>query len=157
MRDPVGEQSRAFIGLMKESVRKDMRISNCPLGFWDYCVERRARINNLTAKNAFPLHGETPHSDVFNTAGDISNICQYDWYEWCYFRDQGAAFPHNQEVLGRVLGPARGEGSEMAQWILQANGRQILRRLLHPLTVAETPSASEKKKREVFDALIERR
>ena len=28
---------------------KDMRELNSPLWFWDYCVERRARINNLTA------------------------------------------------------------------------------------------------------------
>ena len=111
----------------------------------------------LQRQNAFPLFGKKPHLVIFHTAGDISHACQYDWYEWCYFREQGAAFPHNQEVLGRVLGPARGEGNEMAQWILQANGRQILRRLLHPLTVAERPSASEKTKRKVFDALFERR
>ena len=37
-----------------------MHESNSPLCFWDYCVERRARINNLTAKDAFRLHGSTP-------------------------------------------------------------------------------------------------
>ena len=46
-------------------------------------------------------------------------ICQYGWYEWCYFRDQTTAFPNNNKVLGRVLGPARGAGNEMAQWILK--------------------------------------
>ena len=35
--------------------------SNAPLCFWDDCIERRARINNLTDKNAFRLHGSTPH------------------------------------------------------------------------------------------------
>ena len=49
----------------------------------------------------------------------ISNLCQYGWYEWCYFRDQTTAFPNNKEVLGRVFGPARGAGNEMAQWILK--------------------------------------
>ena len=67
---PWANKAELFIGLMKESVRKDMRISNCPLGFWD-CVERRARINNLAVLSAYPLHGETPHNDVFHTAGDI--------------------------------------------------------------------------------------
>ena len=46
---------------------------------------------------------------------DISLLCQFGWYEWCYYHEQTAAFPHNCEVLGRVLGPARGEGNEMAQ------------------------------------------
>ena len=79
--------------------------SNSPLWFWDYCVERRARINNLTAKDAFRLHGSTPHTITTGDEGDISNLCQNAWYEWCYFRDQTAAFPNNKEVLGRVLGP----------------------------------------------------
>ena len=31
-----------YIGLMKETVRKDMEDSNSPLEFWDYCAKRRA-------------------------------------------------------------------------------------------------------------------
>ena len=82
-------------------------------------------INNLTAKNVFKLHGSTPHTVTTGDEGDISNQCQCGWYEWCYFRDQTAAFPSNKEVLGRVLGPARGAGNEMAQWIIKANGRVV--------------------------------
>ena len=36
-------------------------------------------------------------------------------------------FPTNREVLGRVLGPAQGEGNEMAQWVLKANGKVVPR------------------------------
>ena len=46
---PWAYKAELFIDFLKESVCKDMRISNCSLGFWDYCVECRARINNLTA------------------------------------------------------------------------------------------------------------
>ena len=49
-------KAELYIGLIEEAVRKDMHKSNSPLCFWDYCVERRARINNLTAKDAFRLH-----------------------------------------------------------------------------------------------------
>ena len=62
--------------------------------------------------------------------GDISSLCQYGWYEWCYYREHTAPFPNNREVLGRVLGPACGEGNEMAQWVLKANGRVVPRRSL---------------------------
>ena len=130
---------------------------NSPLCFWDYCVERRARINNLTAKNAFKLHGSIPHTVTTGDECDISNICQYGWYEWCYFRDQTAAFPNNKEVLGRVLGPARGAENEMAQWILKANGRVVPRRPLRPLKVDEIYHPVEIKKRDVFDELIQKR
>ena len=130
---------------------------NSPLGFWDYCAERRARINNLTAKSSFRLHGSTLHTLTTSDEGDISSLCQYGWYEWCYFRDQTAAFPNNKEVLGRVLGPTRGDGIEMAQWILKANGRVVPRRSLKPLKVDEIHSPVEIKERQVFDRLIERR
>ena len=66
-------------------------------------------------------------------------------------------FPNNKDVLGRVLGPARGAGNEMAQWILKANGRVVPRRSLRPLKVDEIHSPAEIKKREVFDELIKRR
>ena len=154
---PWSNKAELYIGLIKEAVRKDMHESISPLCFWDYCVERRTRINNLTAKNAFRLHGSTPHTLTTGDEGDITNLCQYAWYEWCYFRDQTAAFPNNKEVLGRVLGPARGSGNEMAQWTLKANGRVVPRRSLRPLKVDELHSPVEIKKREVFDELIKRR
>jgi hypothetical protein len=78
----------------KEAVRKDMKESNCPLVFWDYCVERRARINNLTAKSIFKLHGSNAHTALTGEEGDISNLCQYKWYDWCYFLEHKAQFPH---------------------------------------------------------------
>ena len=57
---PWSNKAELYIGLIKEAVRKDMCESNSPLCFCGYCVERRARINNLTAKDAFRLHGSTP-------------------------------------------------------------------------------------------------
>eukprot|EP00957_Ditylum_brightwellii_P062240 4722953-Ditylum_brightwellii.AAC.1 len=99
-----------------------MKTSNCPLAFWDYCVERRASINNLMPKPMFSLHAQSPHADLYGEEGDISNLCQYDWYEWCYYCEQKEKFPFNRELLGRVLGLAKGEGNKMCQWILKANG-----------------------------------
>ena len=39
---PWANKAELYIGLIKEAVRKDMKESNCPLAFWDYCTERRA-------------------------------------------------------------------------------------------------------------------
>lgn len=154
---PWANKAELYIGLLKESVRKDMRESNSPMVFWDYCIERRARINNLTAKSNFHLHGTNAHTDALGEEGDISNLCQYKWYDWCYYREQSAGFPNGKEVLGRVLGPARGEGNEMCQNILRANGTVVPRRSVRPLQTAELHSESEIKKRQIFDELIERR
>ena len=40
-----------YIRILKSEVRKDMYESDCPLKFWDYCVEWRVRVHNLTAKD----------------------------------------------------------------------------------------------------------
>jgi hypothetical protein len=154
---PWANKAKLYIGLIKEVTQKDMKESNCPLVFWDYCVERPARINNLTAKDTFKLHGTNAHTAMTNEEGDISNLCQYIWYQWCYFCDQTEKYPFNREILGRVLGPAKGEGNEMAQWILKENGNVVPRRSQQPLKVDEFHSSTEMKKREIFDGLIERR
>ena len=111
---PWSNKAELYIGLLKEAVRKDMCESDLPMCLWDYCVERRARINNLTAKNNFKLHGMTPHTATLAEECDISSLCQFGWYEWCYYHEHTAAFLHNCKVLRWVLGPARGEGNEMA-------------------------------------------
>ena len=108
-------------------------------------------------RNLFKLQGTTPHTALLGEEGDISNLCQYSWYQWCYYRENSALFPLDREVLGRVLGPARGEGNEMSQWILKANGQVVPSSSHRPLTVAELHSDVDVKKREFFDKLIEER
>jgi hypothetical protein len=76
---PWANKAELYIGLIKEAVRKDMKESDYPLAFWDYCVERRARINNLTAKYLFTLHGPNAYTALTGEDGDISNLCQYKW------------------------------------------------------------------------------
>ena len=95
--------------------------------------------------------------ETFGDQGDISNLCQFRWYDWCYFWDHKAPFPHNQEVLGRILGPARGEGNELPQWVLKSNDNVVPRQTIQALQLAELYSDTEKWKCDIFDALIERR
>jgi hypothetical protein len=149
-------RAELYIGLMKESVRKDLRESHAPLRLWCYCAERRAQIFTLTAKNFFQLEGQNPYLATFGEMGDISNLCQFGWYEWCYFRQNTAGFPHNKEVLGRCLGPTKNDGNEMCQWILQMNGEVVPRRSLRRLRPDElaASNASEARKRAQFDEAI---
>ena len=79
----------------------------------------------MTAKDTFNLHGSNPHTVLTSDEGDISSLCQFGWYKWCYYCDHTEKFPFNKEVLGRILGPAKGEGNEMAQWVLKANGNVV--------------------------------
>ena len=92
--------AEVYIGLLKEAVRKYMKDSDNPLKFWDYCTERRVLINNLTAKGLHKLQGSNANQLITGDAGDISNLCQFGWFEWCYFKDKSPS-PHQEEKLGR--------------------------------------------------------
>ena len=145
-------RAELYIGLFKESVRRDLRRSNAPMAFWDYCAERRCLIHNVLPKSLFQLNGSNPTAVTLGTQPDISNICQFDWYDWCYYRhESNAKFPFQKESLGRVLGPFRNEGNEMAQAVLQMNGTVVPRRSCRPLTLAEKNSVVEQEMRKRFD------
>ena len=78
---PWGKKDKLCIVLIKEAVQKDVKYSNHPLAFWSYSVERRDHINNLMAKDMFKLHGTNYHTSLLGYVGDISNLCQYKWYD----------------------------------------------------------------------------
>ena len=133
-----------------------MKESDFLLDFWDYYVERRAWINNLTAKITFSLHGDNVYTSLTGKKGDISNLCQYKWYDRCYYKEHKERFRYNQEVMGQVLGSATSVGNKMAQWTLKSNRYIVPRQTLHPLHVNELHIPEEKKKHNIFGALIER-
>ena len=151
---PWSNKAELYIGLIKEAVRKDMLESNAPLNLWDYCVERRSLIHNLTARDSFKLQGQSSYTELTGEQGDISNVCQYGWYEWVYFWDGKQPWPIGKKRLGRVLGPARGAGNEMCQYIMDERGNIIPRRTCRRLRVDELHNQTEQSKRDIFDALI---
>ena len=144
-----------FIGLLKNGVRKDLRESNAPMILWDYCLERRMQIMNLTARNTHKLAGSNPYSVTFGGQADISNLVQYGWFEWVYYledRNQSVhKFPRAIQKLGRCLGPSK-EGNEMAQSVLTQKGTIVTRRSLRKLTPFElsVTNEDEKFKRQCF-------
>ena len=115
-------RAELYVSLFKEAVRKDMLQENSPLVFWEYCAERRAAIINMKAKDLFQLQGQTPHFATLGEESDISNICQFGWYEWAYFWKTTAKFPFLAHIIGCCLGPANNEGKKMTQWVLNQNG-----------------------------------
>ena len=94
------DRAELYIGLMKKAVGKDMRESNSPMKLWCYSCERRSTIMTLTANNLFQLQGQNPYMSTLGEMGDISNLCQFAWYKWVYFRQKTAAFPYQKEELG---------------------------------------------------------
>eukprot|EP00957_Ditylum_brightwellii_P031452 2385101-Ditylum_brightwellii.AAC.1 len=53
------------------------------------------------------------------------------------------SFPFNKEILGHALGPANGEGNEIAQWVMKGNGNVMPHQTLRLLKVKELNSKTE--------------
>ena len=116
-------RAELYVGLFKESIRKDLRELHCPMVLWNYCAQRRALIHNLTPKNLFATEKQTSFEFQFGVQGDISNLCKSAWYDWCYYREElNLLFPNQKELLERALGPSKNEGNEMSQNILNVHG-----------------------------------
>jgi hypothetical protein len=144
-----------YIGLIKEAIREDMRTSDCPIVFWDYCAERRALVNNLTAKKLPQLHGiSNAHTLTTGDVGDISNSCVHEFFGWCLYRDQGEDFPYQKKKLGKTLGPAKHVGNEMEQYILTEKGSIVPRRTARPLTAEELRQPVMQRRMNLFTVMI---
>ena len=95
---------------------------------------------------------------VFGHEGYISNVCQFNFYDWCYFRESTSKFPFPSSILGRVLGPAdETAGNQMCQWILRVDGLIVPRHTARPLTSAELINQNKIAKRRAFDLAITRK
>ena len=81
--DTLANKVELYIGIVKETVRKYMKDSDCPLPLWYYCLESRVRIHKLTAKGRFSLHVRNAHKDLLGETGDVSKLYTYKWYEQC--------------------------------------------------------------------------
>ena len=95
------DRAELYIGLLKEDVRKELRELHAPMELWCYFAERRAAISNLTSKNLFQLQVQNPHSMALGEPGDVSNLCQFRWYEWCCVSQVKKDFSEPAEDLGR--------------------------------------------------------
>jgi hypothetical protein len=62
---------------------------------------------------------------MLDETSDISQFCEFAFYDWIMFCDQPVAFPDNNPVLGRYLGPAIDVGLALTPKILKANGEVV--------------------------------
>ena len=66
--------------------------------------------------------------ETLGEMGDISNLCQFGYYEWVYFRQKTPDFQFQKEELVICLGPTKNDVNDMCQWVLQ-NNEQVVPRL----------------------------
>jgi len=142
--------------LKKGSSRKMIQTGS-PKRLWDHCIELQALVRSHTAHNSFALDGETPETRMTGQTADISNLCEYSWYDWVMFRDGEQTYPNEKMRLGRYLGPATDVGSAMTQKILVDTGEVWCRTTVRSLTDSELTNPAHIASRVSFDLKIEQR
>ena len=152
---PWSNSCEVAIKEVKLATGRDLRRSKCPKVLWDDCMERQAYIRSFTAHDIYNLKGESPETLVSGETPDISEFASFRWYEWIKYRDQHVAFPDDNFVLGRYLGPSFDIGPALTAKILLKNGEYIHRSTYRILTEDEILDPNEIKLREEFDNAIE--
>jgi hypothetical protein len=74
------------------------------------------------------LEDRTPTEKALGSTPDISQYCQFDWYEPVFYWDRTATFPNERKCLGRWLSVAENYTGLMAFHILKPNGEVIVRK-----------------------------
>ena len=95
----------------------------------------------------------TSHEATFGEQGDISNICNFVWYQWVYYRTPNSP-PAAKECLGLVLVPIKNEGSEIPHAVLPSNATIAPQRLIRLISISELNSETEQHKSETFNNII---
>jgi len=118
---------------VKRAVRRVMQRANSPQRLWDYCAVHQAELHCLTATDLYHLHGRTPYEIVTGNTPDISEYCQYWWYEPIHYLEQINAFPQDKLTLGRWLGVAHQVGQALCYFVLTETGQVIARTTVQPI------------------------
>ena len=59
-----------------------------PKRLWDQCIELEGLIHYRTAHSSYELGGEVPETRITGNTSNISNICEYECYQWVMFCDE---------------------------------------------------------------------
>ena len=110
---------------------------NFPKKLWDHCLELESRIRSATTLPRFDLDHHTPEAKMHGMSSDISDICEFEFYEWVMFNDSQATFPKTKFQVGRWLGTSIDVGSALTYKILKSNGQVVPRSTIIHLTLDE--------------------
>ena len=116
-----------FIQELKHDSSRKLIKTGLPKRLWYHCIELQAKICCHTSHSNYDLDNEVPETHMTGKTDDISNICDYYWYEWVMIRDQPITHPYLPVILGRYLGPAIDVGSTMTYKTLKANVKYVCR------------------------------
>eukprot|EP00804_Cyclotella_cryptica_P009101 CCRYP_003177-RA/>CCRYP_003177-RA protein AED:0.23 eAED:0.23 QI:0/0/0/1/1/1/2/0/629 len=140
---------------LKKGAGRMMIKSGSPKRLWDDCLVLESYIQSNTAHDIFMLSGEVPETIMSGETSDISQFCEFEWYERVKFRDDAIQFPDDSLVLERYLGPSIDVGPALTAKILKQNGEVVHRSTYRGLTPEEIANPIEQAAMKNFDETIQ--
>ena len=98
---------------LKRGLTRKILKRNVPKKLWDHLLDLESRIRSATTLPRFDLDNLTPESKMHGMSADISDICEFEFYEWVMFNDSQATLPETKIHVGSWLGPAVDVGSAL--------------------------------------------
>ena len=139
---PWQNAAKSAIRELKKAAGRKMVRAGAPKPFWADAIKLKAYVHSYTAHDIFILQGEVPETVTSGETSDISQFCEFAFSDWIMFHDQPVAFPDDNPVLDRYLGPAINVGPALMAKILKANGEVDYRLTYCTLTDVEWANAA---------------
>ena len=83
--EPYSPWMQAAEGCIKQTklgtLRKMLK-SSSPKPLWNHCIELKAQIQSHTAFNIYGMEGQVPETLMTGQTCDISNLCEFEWFQW---------------------------------------------------------------------------
>ena len=127
---------------VKKNTARDLTRQEAPIRTWDWCMEWNSFVRSLCAHDIFKLGGRVPQTVLSGETADISQFCEFGFWQWVMFRDNTTKWPEEPMHLGKYLCPSIDVGGSLCASIMKANGEWVDRSTLRALTVAETLDAA---------------
>ncbi len=90
---PWQQAAEGCIRKLKCGVSRKKIKTGSPRVLWDHCIELEALICSSTSNTVYMTNGKVPETIMNGSAANISQICEFGWYDRVMFWDNVPTFP----------------------------------------------------------------
>eukprot|EP00804_Cyclotella_cryptica_P025829 CCRYP_002699-RA/>CCRYP_002699-RA protein AED:0.25 eAED:0.20 QI:0/-1/0/1/-1/1/1/0/678 len=154
---PWSNSTEREIRKLKKGAARKLTRSGAPQQLWCFALEYELYVRSHTAHDIYRLDGRVPETIVLGETADISPFCEFGFWDWVKFRDQGVAFPGDALVLSKYLDPSIDVGPALTSRVMKANGEIEDRSTVRALAAEERVSTALFIEQQQFLASVEGR
>ena len=141
---------------IRKRTQNKLQSRKVPRRLWDFCMTHQTKLRQFLPRNK--LNGRTAYEHVTGKTPDISEYCDFDFYDlvW-YHAGTHHDFSNDNRALGRWLGVSHRVGSDMCYWILTQTGHIVAESTVQHVTKDDMSDPDIKEQVDDFDAALEER